>query len=188
MEKSNVKKLNVPRNNIDPFYRYTMPALLTRVEGRGKMIKTVLVNLSDVAIALERSPEYILKFIGYELSTAVESKNNRFVVSGSRNSEELYEILDGFIEKYVLCSHCGLPETDMDTSKDYIYLYCRACGGKGSIPVVSKFEGFMAKKEATTKQSKKEAKKSEAKQARAAQPTTATPLNQQDNPQEDESD
>ena len=51
----------------DPEYRYKMPRVVTKVEGSGNGIKTVLPNLQDVADALKRPPNHPLKFCGIEL-------------------------------------------------------------------------------------------------------------------------
>ena len=48
--------LNVNTSVTDVFYRYKMPRLLAKVEGKGNGIKTVVVNMSDVAKALCRPP------------------------------------------------------------------------------------------------------------------------------------
>ena len=48
--------LNVNRENSDAFYRYKMPALNAKVEGKGNGIKTVVVNMPEIAKALQRPP------------------------------------------------------------------------------------------------------------------------------------
>lgn len=57
--------LNVNRSISDMFYRYKMPKLLAKVEGKGNGIKTVIVNMVDIAKALGRPPT--CKFIWLKL-------------------------------------------------------------------------------------------------------------------------
>ena len=59
--------LNVNRNVEDAFYRYKMPRLFTKIEGKGNGIKTVVVNMVDIGRALARPPTYIIKYFGCEL-------------------------------------------------------------------------------------------------------------------------
>jgi translation initiation factor 5 len=48
--------INIPSTVEDPNYRYKMPQIITKSEGKGNGIKVNLVNLVDVAKAL-RVPE-----------------------------------------------------------------------------------------------------------------------------------
>lgn len=48
-------------NSDDPAYRYKMPKLQSKTEGRGNGIKTILVNATDVATALHRPTSYLPK-------------------------------------------------------------------------------------------------------------------------------
>ena len=50
-------------------YRYKMPPLQAKIEGRGNGIKTVLVNIVDLSTALHRDPAEITKFFGTELGS-----------------------------------------------------------------------------------------------------------------------
>ena len=105
--------VNVNRKVTDQFYRYKMPKVIAKVEGKGNGIKTVIVNMVDVAKALTRPPAYPTKFFGCELGaqTQIDNKNDRYIVNGSHSSEKLQELLDSFIEKFVLCEECDNPET-----------------------------------------------------------------------------
>jgi translation initiation factor 5 len=81
-----------------------MPKLVAKVEGKGNGIKTVIVNMVDVGKALARPAEYPTKYFGCELGaqTQMDKKNDRYIVNGSHNGDKLQEILDSFIEKFVL--------------------------------------------------------------------------------------
>jgi len=48
--------INVRRDVTDPFYRYKMERLQSKIEGKGNGIKTVIVNLTSVAGSLARPP------------------------------------------------------------------------------------------------------------------------------------
>lgn len=93
--------VNVNRNVSDVFYRYKMPRLQAKVEGKGNGIKTVIVNMAEVAKALGRPPTYPTKYFGCELGaqTQFDFKNERFIVNGSHDAFKLQDLLDGFIRK-----------------------------------------------------------------------------------------
>ncbi|KXS20688.1 hypothetical protein M427DRAFT_94179 [Gonapodya prolifera JEL478] len=117
-------------NRDDPFYRYKMPRVVAKIEGRGNGIKTVIPNMTDIAKALARDPVYPTKFFGFELGaqSTIDLKNNKYIVNGAHDAGRLQDVMDKFIEKYVLCGKCGNPETDFIIKRDEIILRCKACG------------------------------------------------------------
>jgi translation initiation factor 5 len=58
-------------NKDDAFYRYKMPRMLTKIEGRGNGIKTNIVNMVDIAKALARPASYTTKYFGCELGAQI---------------------------------------------------------------------------------------------------------------------
>jgi len=151
--------VNIRRDVDDKFYRYRMPELLTKIEGKGNGIKTVLPNISDVARALSRPPTYPTKFFGCELGaqTPMDEKNDRYIVNGAHEAVRLRELLDVFIDKFVLCGSCKNPETDLIVEKngDYIYRDCKACGKKTDIDMRHKLSTYIVRNPPKTAKGKK---------------------------------
>ncbi|KAM8833206.1 eukaryotic translation initiation factor 5 isoform X2 [Synchiropus splendidus] len=141
--------VNVNRSVSDQFYRYKMPRLIAKVEGKGNGIKTVIVNMVDVAKALNRPPTYPTKFFGCELGaqTQFDTKNDRYIVNGSHEANKLQDMLDGFIRKFVLCTECDNPETDLNVNpkKQTIGTACKACGYRGMLDTRHKLCTFILK-------------------------------------------
>ncbi|XP_019869111.1 eukaryotic translation initiation factor 5 [Aethina tumida] len=141
--------VNVNRNVSDVFYRYKMPRIIAKVEGKGNGIKTVIVNMAEVAKALGRPPTYPTKYFGCELGaqTQFEKKNERFIVNGSHDATKLQDLLDGFIRKFVLCPECENPETELlvSTKKNTISQGCKACGHHGPLESNHKLTTYILK-------------------------------------------
>lgn len=140
--------INIVRDNKDPFYRYKMPKLIAKVEGKGNGIKTVIPNMGDIAKSLSRPAAYPTKFFGCELGAQVksEAKNERYIVNGAHEAEKLQSLLDSFIEKFVLCKECRNPETDLFIQKDQTIIRdCKACGKRSEVDMRHKLVTFILK-------------------------------------------
>jgi len=139
--------LNVNRNVQDAFYRYKMPRLQAKVEGKGNGIKTVVVNMVDIARALARPPTYVTKYFGFELGaqTQLDIKAERYIVNGCHDAGKMQDILDGFIKKFVLCEKCENPETVLKVKKNMIGASCKACGHIFTLDMRHKLTTFIVK-------------------------------------------
>ncbi|XP_017765670.1 PREDICTED: eukaryotic translation initiation factor 5 [Eufriesea mexicana] len=141
--------VNVNRTVSDAFYRYKMPRIQAKVEGKGNGIKTVIVNMVDVAKAIGRPATYPTKYFGCELGaqTQFDFKNERFIVNGSHDATKLQDLLDGFIRKYVLCPACDNPETELmvNSKKATISQGCKACGYHGLLESNHKLNTYILK-------------------------------------------
>lgn len=137
--------LNINRNVNDLFYRYKMPRLLVKVEGKGNGIKTVISNMLEISKALNRPATYATKYFGCELGaqTQFDLKNERYIINGEHDSEKLQELLYGFIKKFVLCPKCENPETFFIVKKQKISQSCKTCGNVGIVDQRHKLTTFI---------------------------------------------
>jgi translation initiation factor 5 len=158
--------INIRSDVKDPFYRYKMERLQSKIEGKGNGIKTVIVNLSSVAQSLARPGAYVIKYFGFELGaqTNTNPADDRWIINGAHEASKLQDYLDGFINKFVLCKKCKNPETDVVIKDGRILLDCKACGQRSDVDLRLKLSGFILKNQ--PKKGKKD--KSEKKAARKA--------------------
>ncbi|CAL4890025.1 unnamed protein product [Urochloa decumbens] len=135
-------------NRDDAFYRYKMPRMITKIEGRGNGIKTNVVNMVDIAKALARPASYTTKYFGCELGaqSKFDEKTGISLVNGAHDTAKLAGLLEVFIKKYVQCYGCGNPETEILISKtQMISLKCAACGFVSDVDMRDKLTTFILK-------------------------------------------
>lgn len=152
--------INIARDNHDPFYRYKMPPIEAKTEGRGNGIKTNVMNAADVALALNRPTPYMIKYFGFELGaqTTINEEKERYLVNGVHDANKLQDVLDGFINKFVLCPHCKNPETILNVTSDgHLKRDCKACGDVTEVDPRYKLVTYILKNP-PPKKSKKERK------------------------------
>lgn len=179
--------INVRRDVTDPFYRYKMERLQSKIEGKGNGIKTVIVNLTSVANSLDRPPACkqphplvysssnlrvadVIKYFGFELGaqTNTNPADDRWIINGAHDASKLQDYLDGFISKFVLCKKCKNPETVMEVKNGGITLDCKACGQISQVDLRLKLSSFILKNQPKKGKKDKSAKKAERRARKAA--------------------
>ncbi|KAK6132397.1 hypothetical protein DH2020_033836 [Rehmannia glutinosa] len=164
-------------NKDDAFYRYKMPRMITKIEGRGNGIKTNVVNMVDIAKALGRPASYTTKYFGCELGaqSKFDEKTGTSHVNGAHDTAKLAGLLENFIKKFVQCYGCGNPETEVIITKSQmINLKCAACGFISDVDMRDKLTTFIlknppeAKKGSKDKKAMRRAEKERLKEGEAA--------------------
>ncbi|KAK7272993.1 hypothetical protein RIF29_14039 [Crotalaria pallida] len=148
-------------NSDDAFYRYKMPRMITKIEGRGNGIKTNVVNMVDIAKALARPASYTTKYFGCELGaqSKFDEKTGTSHVNGAHDTPKLAALLENFIKKYVQCYGCGNPETEiLITKTQMIQLKCAACGFVSDVDMRDKLTTFIIKNPPEVKKGSKDKK------------------------------
>lgn len=133
-----------PQKRGDMYQRYTMPAIITKIEGSGNGIKTVLPNIFEICTAINRPTEVLMKFFQFECGAQrTVSRNQKCLLMGQHQQPRIQTILDDFIVKFVLCSTCRSPETNFSLSNRQITSQCAACGNRRSMKDVHRVSTFM---------------------------------------------
>ncbi|CAF2179268.1 probable eukaryotic translation initiation factor 5-2 [Brassica napus] len=164
-------------NRNDAFYRYKMPKMVTKIEGKGNGIKTNIVNNVEIAKALGRPASYTTKYFGCELGaqSKFDEKTGTSLVNGAHSTSKLAGLLEVFIKKYVQCYGCGNPETEIVITKaQMVNLKCAACGFISEVDMRDKLTTFIlknppeAKKGGKDKKAMRRAEKERLKEGEAA--------------------
>ncbi|KAJ4874284.1 putative eukaryotic translation initiation factor 5-2 [Raphanus sativus] len=164
-------------NRNDAFYRYKMPKMVTKTEGKGNGIKTNIVNNVEIAKALARPASYTTKYFGCELGaqSKFDEKTGTSLVNGAHSTSKLASLLEAFIKRYVQCYGCGNPETEIVITKSQcVNLKCAACGFISECDMRDKLTTFIlknppeAKKGGKDKKAMRRAEKERLKEGEAA--------------------
>ncbi|PIA30106.1 hypothetical protein AQUCO_05700076v1 [Aquilegia coerulea] len=134
-------------NRNDPYYRYKMPRMKTKIEGRGNGIKTNVENMVEMAEALRRPASYTTQYFGCELgaTSKFDEKTGAFV-NGKHEKAKLEGLLENFVKKYVQCYGCRNPETEIIITKtQMLQLKCAACGHVSDVDMRDKLTNFILK-------------------------------------------
>jgi len=109
--------------------RLELPKLYINTVG----MRTIISNFKEVAEALDRDPQHILKFLTREMATAATFQDTRAIFQGKFQRDSFERLLQRYLESYVICPVCKRPDTRIVKEKRLSFLICNACGAKSSI-------------------------------------------------------
>mgnify|MGYP001595211676 CR=1 FL=1 len=107
--------------------RFELPKAKGHIQGS----RTVISNFLQIADALRREPENMLKFVLRELETPGEIKKSGSVIIGSKvPASRINEKIKQYASCYVFCYECGKPDTKIEKEGNFSFLKCTACGAR----------------------------------------------------------
>jgi translation initiation factor 5 len=128
----------------DPAYRYKRPALSLVARGRGNGQLTLVANAAAVADALGRPAAHLAAFWGAELGCAGRVVDDGAAVElrGAHDAPRLDAALRRYVEGFVLCPRCRLPETALVMRRAtsgglQVRHRCAACGAASPLPAAA---------------------------------------------------
>lgn len=109
--------------------RFEIPKVRGHIQGN----MTVVSNFKQIALALGRPPEHLLKFILKELATPGGLKPRGLLIGTKVSASKINEKIKQYAQEYVLCPECGKPDTEIEKEEQFAYLKCTACGARHSV-------------------------------------------------------
>ena len=125
--------LNI-NNSDDINYRYKMPALSIKLGGAGNGIFTIINNMEEIAICINTPVEILYKYISFVCGSAFNEKKK----SITGHHKNLQEIIYNYINDFVICKSCGIPELIYELDKKNLICKCSACGTLNTINSTNK--------------------------------------------------
>ena len=89
---------------------------------------TRLKNLDEIGDTLSRESVAIHRFIQRELGTHGEFEAGQGRYAGSFSAGDFEAAIDAYVDQFVRCTECGLPDTRLVTEDRTQMLRCDACG------------------------------------------------------------
>jgi len=133
----------------DLYYRYTMPGIVVKHEGKGKMKKSVLVNIKEVCERIGRPPDYLITYLGQKLSAMAKTEKDLALsyVTGHHDLGQVQVQVLNFIREAVMCHKCHNPETSCHTEgskkQQVFFLQCKGCGKRSDLNTTDRFVKYM---------------------------------------------
>lgn len=133
----------------DLYFRYKMPAIAVKHEGKGKMKKSVVVNIKEVSESIGRPADYLMTYLGQKLSATAKLEKDLSLsyVTGHHDPGLVQEQILNFIKDAVTCRKCTSPETSCHTegSKKHkvLSLQCKSCGERSDLDPTDRFVKYM---------------------------------------------
>lgn len=109
--------------------RFKVPDVQLIVQGN----RSIWQNFTDIINTLNRPGKEVLKFVSGQLGTAGSIEGSSALFNGKFNDEQVADVLNRYIESYVICPVCTRPDTDISKDANAYYLVCSACGARTSI-------------------------------------------------------
>ena len=110
--------------------RFEVPEANIRTEGN----VTVFENFQEILDQIDREDRHVLKFLQDELGTSAQiDERGRARLTGEFSSRRVEAVLDEYVDTFVICPECGLPDTKITREQGAELLQCDACGARSSV-------------------------------------------------------
>jgi len=112
--------------------RFEIPKVRGHIQGN----RTVVSNFHQIAAAVGRDVNHLLKYILRELATPGALKKAALIIGTKVSASRINEKIKKYVNEFVICRECSKPDTKLEKEGSLVFMKCLACGAR--YPVKSK--------------------------------------------------
>ncbi len=109
--------------------RFEVPKIKGHLQGN----KTIISNMFQIATAIGRKLELLVKYIEKQLATKAIIEGSFVIFNTKLSSSKINTRIQQFTDQFVICKECGKPDTKLSKDTGVYYVRCQACGAKYSL-------------------------------------------------------
>jgi len=109
--------------------RFKVPRVNGHIQGN----RTVISNFYQIADALGRKPQHLLKYVLRELATPGELTKSALIIGTKISASRVNEKIERYAREFVMCSECKKPDTKLVKVDGVISMKCSACGARRAV-------------------------------------------------------
>jgi len=123
--------ININGNISDTNYRYKMEKISLNNCGSGNGQFTIINNMDNIAESVNTPSEILYKYFAFVLGSAFNDKKKS--LTGTYSITIIEEHLYDYINKFVMCPNCNIPELMYKIESKNVCSSCSACGKNNNI-------------------------------------------------------
>ena len=106
--------------------RFEIPKVRGHIQGN----KTIISNFHQIANAINRDVNHMLKYVLRELAAPGALSKTALIIGTKVSASRINEKIKKYVNEFVLCPECGKPDTKIEKEKNFLFLKCTACGAR----------------------------------------------------------
>lgn len=111
--------------------RFEVPKVFGHVQGN----RTVISNFHQIANALGRPVEHLLKYVLRELATPGNLTSSALIIGTKIPASRINEKIRQYVKDFITCPECRRYDTKLVKEDKIDFIKCSVCGAKHSIRV-----------------------------------------------------
>ena len=123
--------ININGNISDTNYRYKMEKISLNNCGSGNGQFTIINNMDNIAESINTPSEILYKYFAFVLGSAFNDKKKS--LTGTYSIAIIEGQLYDYINKFVMCPNCNIPELMYKIESKNVCSSCSACGKNNNI-------------------------------------------------------